>query len=59
MIGLLGYYAVCLILNPLIKTWIPGAAGTVLSCFLQMLYVAVLFPWCAKRMEGTSAAAAR
>ena len=51
VIGLLGYYAVSLLLGPLVRTWIPGSAGTVLSCFLQMFYVAFLFPWCAKRME--------
>ena len=51
VIGLLGYYAVRLLLGPLVRTWIPGSAGTVLSCFLQMFYVAFLFPWCAKRME--------
>ena len=49
--GLLGYYAVSLILNPLVKSWIPGAGGTVLSCFIQMFYVAYLFPLCIKRME--------
>ena len=54
--GLLGYYAVSLILTSLINTWIPGAAGTVLSCFIQMFYVAFLFPCCAKRMERSSAA---
>jgi hypothetical protein len=25
---------------------IPGAAGTMLSCFLQVFYVMFLFPWC-------------
>ena len=51
VIGLLGYYIVSLILAPWIKAWIPGWAGTLLSCFIQMFYVAFLFPWCAKRME--------
>ena len=50
-IGLLGYYAVSLILVPLIRTWISGPAGTTLSCFIQMIYVMFLFPWCAKRLE--------
>ncbi len=54
-IGLLSYYVVSLILVPLIKTWIPGPAGTVLSCFLQMFFVSFLFPWCAKRMEQSYA----
>ena len=43
--GLLSYYAVSLILVPLLKGWIPGAAGTVVSCFLQMFYVSFIFPW--------------
>lgn len=51
VIGLLGYYAASLILAPLVKTWISGPAGTFLSCFIQMFYIAFLFPWCAKRME--------
>ena len=49
--GLLGQYAVSLILMPLIKSWIPGAGGTIVSCFLQMFYVAFLFPWCVKHLE--------
>ena len=51
VIGLLSYYVVSLILAPLIKTWIAGAAGTLLSCFLQMFYITFLYPWCAKRIE--------
>ena len=51
VIGLLGYYAVSLILVPLIKSWIPGPAGTTISCFLQMFYVVFLVPMCAKRFE--------
>ena len=27
---------------------IPGPAGTMCSCFLQMFYVSFLFPWCMK-----------
>ena len=46
--GLLGFYAVTLILLPLVKSWIPGPAGTVSSCFIQMFYVSFLFPWCIK-----------
>ena len=41
--GLLSYYALSLILLPLLKSGIPGAAGTVISCFLQMFYVVILF----------------
>ena len=42
--GLLGYYIVSLILLPLIKNLIPGPAGTIASCFLQMFYIVFLFP---------------
>ena len=59
--GLLGHYAVSLILVPLLKSWIPGAAGTIVSCFLQMFYVVFLFPWCIKHFEpcGLSGQTAR
>lgn len=49
--GLLSYYALSLILLPLLKGWLPGAAGSVVTCFLQMFYVAFLFPWFVKRLE--------
>lgn len=50
--GLLAYYAVSLILMPLITELIPGAGGTAAACFLQMFYVSFIFPWCAKRLES-------
>ncbi len=53
LIGLLGYYAVSLILAGLIKAWIPGPAGTTISCFLQVFYVVFLFPLCACRAGKT------
>jgi undecaprenyl-diphosphatase len=49
--GLLSYYAVSLILIPLLKSWIPGAGGTITSCFIQMFYVLFLFPLCMKHLE--------
>ena len=49
--GLLGFYAVSLILMPWIKEWLPGPAGTIISCFVQMLYISFLFPWCIKHFE--------
>ena len=52
--GLLGYYAVSLILMPLIKNLVPGAGGTLASCFLQMFYVSFIFPWCIRKYEGAS-----
>ena len=54
-LGVFVYYAVSLILVPLLKDWIPGAAGTIVSCFLQMFYISFLFPWCVVRMEKTAA----
>lgn len=49
--GLITYYAVSLILVPLVKGWISGPAGTLISCFLQIFYIIFLFPWCFKRLE--------
>ena len=49
--GLLSYYAVSLILNTLLKGWIPGVAGTIVTCFVQMFYVTFIFPCCIKRFE--------
>ena len=53
--GLLSYYAVSLILVPLLKGLIPGAAGTIISCFLQMFFVSFIFPWCISRFEKKQA----
>ena len=50
--GVITYYAVSLILVPAIKGWIPGPAGTMSSCFLQMFYVSFLFPFCLKFLCG-------
>jgi undecaprenyl-diphosphatase len=43
--GLIGFYLVSLILVSLIKNWLPGPAGSVISCFIQMLFISFLFPW--------------
>lgn len=51
-IGLLGYYVISLILVPLVKAWLLGAAGAFVSYFLQMFYIAFLFPWCIKHFEN-------
>ena len=53
--GLLGYYAVSLIAVPFVKGLLPGAAGSVASCFVQIFYVVFLFPWCARRLEKPEA----
>ena len=31
--------------------WIPGAAGTVITCFIEMFYVLFIFPYCIKKLE--------
>ena len=49
--GVFSYYAINLILVPLVKGWISGPAGTLVSCYLQMFYVSFLFPCCVKRWE--------
>lgn len=51
VIGLLGYYIVSLILVSLLKKWIPGPTGTIVSCFTQVFYISFLFPWCMKFLE--------
>ena len=42
--GLFGYYIISLIINPIIKNAVSGFAGTVITCFIQMFYIAFLFP---------------
>ena len=49
--GLVSYYAVSLILVPLIKDWIGGPVGTLVSCFLQMFYISFCFPLVIKYLE--------
>ena len=51
VIGLLTYYVVSLIIVPQLKSWIPGAAGTIISCFLQMFFISFIFPWCINHFE--------
>lgn len=54
--GLLGHYAVSLILVPVIKQGIPGAGGVVIACTLQMFFVTFLYPWCMKMFEKKAVA---
>ena len=54
-VGLLSYYVVSLIIVPAIKNWIAGVPGTFISCYLQMFYVAFIFPWLIKRFERNDA----
>ncbi|MBQ6364223.1 MAG: phosphatase PAP2 family protein [Lachnospiraceae bacterium] len=49
--GLVSYYAVSLILVPLLKDWIGGPVGTLVSCFLQMFYISFCFPLVIKYLE--------
>ena len=51
-VGLLSYYAVSLIFVPAVKSWIPNAPDTFVSCYLQMFYVVFLFPWLLKHFEN-------
>ena len=51
MTGLLGYYVVSLIVMPFIKNVLPGSAGTVVSSFVQLLYITFLLPLCVVRLE--------
>lgn len=50
-IGLMGYYAISLILNPLLKDLITGPFGTITTCFIQMFYVSFIYPFLMKRLE--------
>lgn len=47
--GLLGYYILFLVINPLLKAALPGFLGTTTTSFLQMFYVVFLFPLVMKR----------
>lgn len=49
--GGLFYYALTLILQPLITKWIPGPAGVMISCFVQLFFVMFIFPWIIVRFE--------
>ena len=49
--GLLGFYAITLVLMPWIKAWLPGSAGTIASCYVQMFWISFVFPMCFKRLE--------
>ena len=55
--GLVGFYVFSLIICPLIKSGLGGAAGTLVSCFLQMFYITFLFPAAFMRYRGAIRAA--
>lgn len=50
-VGMLGYYAISLIVVPLVKIWIAESVGVALASFLQVLYVTFTFPWLIVRTE--------
>ena len=52
--GLLGYYVLSLIINPLIKAALLGTAGVITACFLQMFFVVFLFPLVMARFGSDS-----
>ena len=52
--GLLGYYLVTLVVNPLIKAALAGFAGAVVTCFMQMFYIVLLFPLLITKLESQS-----
>ena len=54
--GVLTYYAVYLILCTQLRSWIGGPAGQIVSCFVQMFYIAFLFPLCLKYLEKPAGA---
>ncbi len=43
--GLVGHFAVYLILGDLIKGWFPGTAGVILANFVELFFIVFLFPW--------------
>ena len=49
--GLLAFYAVNLILAPLVKEWIGGPIGTLFSCMVQTFFISFIFPWCMVHLE--------
>ena len=49
--GMLCFYAVSLILVPLIARWLSAPLGQTISCFVQIFFVTFIFPWCFSRFE--------
>ncbi len=49
--GLLGYYIISLIINPMIKAVAEGFSGTVITCYIQMFYIIFLLPVIIKIIE--------
>ena len=50
--GLMGYYVISLIINPIIKEAAVGFSGTVITCFLQMFFITFVFPVIIRAVHG-------
>ncbi len=55
VLGLLGYYFLNLVLIPVIKDWITGVPGSILTCFIQMFYISFIVPCCIRFLEKPAA----
>ncbi len=55
VLGLLGYYFLNLAIIPVIKEWIAGIPGTILTCFIQMFYISFIVPCCIRFFEKPAA----
>ena len=49
--GLLGYYVVSLVINPLLRAAVTGFTGSVITSFFPMFYITFLFPAVIKVVE--------
>ena len=49
--GVFGYYVTGLIISTLLKDYIPGTAGVIISCFIKLFYVSFCFPWCMRFVD--------
>ena len=45
VLGGLGYYFLNLVIIPVIRDWITGIPGTILTCFIQMFYISFIVPF--------------
>lgn len=49
--GLMLYYVISLIINPIIKEGMDRFVGTVITCFIQMFFITFVFPIIMKSVE--------
>ena len=57
-IGLFIYYALTLVLVPLLVKGITGPANGIITSFIQLFYISFLFPWGIKHFEKPEGKAA-